>query len=473
MNTRNESLDALRGLAILAMVLSGSMAYGDCLPAWMYHAQVPPPTHQFNASLPGITWVDLVFPFFLFSMGAAIPLSLQKHVAAKHGLLTVAGLAFKRYMLLAFFALFTEHMKAWVMSPTPSTSHHLLSLLAFVLLFFQLYENKNVAGHKVFTIVKILAFVIAVLLLYYLPLNNGEGFSFYKSDIIIMVLANMAFFGTIIYWLTKANPLLRLGLLPFIMAIFLAAKEPVEGWSKALFNFNHIGDFKLDWLYQFYFLKYLFIVLPATCTGEWILQSMQVQKKNAQQAITEKLGSEKVIAILSLFIVISNLYGLFTRMLLVNVIISICLCSIMYWLLQNQSSKLLRQLLQAGIYTLLLGLCFEAYEGGIKKDHSTYSYYFVTIGLSFFMLIFFTVFAHQKYLSGLIQYLSINGKNPMVAYVAGSLLLLPLLSLTHTKIYWDSLHQNAWMGFLKGILFTSIVSLITVFFVKKKWFWKT
>ena len=72
MQQRNQCLDALRGFAILAMVLSSSIAFG-ILPAWMYHAQVPPPYHVYKPEIPGITWVDLVFPFFLFSIGAAIP----------------------------------------------------------------------------------------------------------------------------------------------------------------------------------------------------------------------------------------------------------------------------------------------------------------------------------------------------------------------------------------------------------------
>ena len=38
---RAYSLDALRGYAILTMVLSGQIASG-VLPAWMYHAQVGP-----------------------------------------------------------------------------------------------------------------------------------------------------------------------------------------------------------------------------------------------------------------------------------------------------------------------------------------------------------------------------------------------------------------------------------------------
>jgi predicted acyltransferase len=67
---RAKSLDALRGYAIMTMILSAAEAF-KVLPAWMYHAQVPPPDHVFTPTIFGITWVDLIFPFFLFSVGAA------------------------------------------------------------------------------------------------------------------------------------------------------------------------------------------------------------------------------------------------------------------------------------------------------------------------------------------------------------------------------------------------------------------
>ena len=72
-----------------------------------------------------------------------------------------------------------------------------------------------------------------------------------------------------------------------------------------------------------------------------------------------------------------------------------------------------------------------------------------------------------------LRYLSLQGQNPMVAYVAGSLLLLPLMTLTGLKPYWDGMHQDAWMGFAKGALFTGTVYLVTYFFVKRRWFWRT
>ena len=76
---RSLSLDALRGIAILLMVFSSRIPFG-VLPEWMYHAQVPPPKHIFDGTIPGISWGDLVFPYFLFAMGAAIPLALHSRM---------------------------------------------------------------------------------------------------------------------------------------------------------------------------------------------------------------------------------------------------------------------------------------------------------------------------------------------------------------------------------------------------------
>ena len=95
MKQRAFALDALRGYAILTMVLSATIA-GGILPAWMYHAQTPPPTHVFNPDIPGLTWVDLVFPFFLFSMGAAFPFSIGKRLVAGENRLRLAYDALKR-----------------------------------------------------------------------------------------------------------------------------------------------------------------------------------------------------------------------------------------------------------------------------------------------------------------------------------------------------------------------------------------
>ncbi|MCQ2159219.1 MAG: DUF5009 domain-containing protein, partial [Bacteroidales bacterium] len=102
MTKRIASIDVLRGLAIFLMVLSSTIWHSG-LPAWMYHAQVPPPDFVFNPGIKGISWVDLVFPFFLFSMGASLPFSLRSRLEkSKSGLSVILGI-FKRWILLAAF----------------------------------------------------------------------------------------------------------------------------------------------------------------------------------------------------------------------------------------------------------------------------------------------------------------------------------------------------------------------------------
>lgn len=468
MTTRNESLDALRGFAILTMILSGAIAFGDLLPAWMFHAQVPPPAHAFDPSIPGITWVDLVFPFFLFSMGAAIPLALRKHLEAGKGFSAILGLAGKRFLLLAFFALFTQHMKAWVIAEQPGIKEQAFSLLAFLLLFFQFYEYRGTRHQRLFTGLRLLSFAAGLFLLWQLPFWGGKGFVFYKSDIIILVLANMAFFGTLIYYFTRHQPGWRLAVLPLVMAVFLAGKEPGDSWVKAVFTFDHIGSLRLDWLYKFYFLKYLFLIIPGTLAGEWLARSPA-----GDEPVVSRRG-EDALAWIGFFLILWNLYGLFTRQLLLNAGGSLLLCGAALYLTRPGQAPLnLRRLVQAGTFCLFLGLILEPYEGGIKKDPSTYSYYGVTGGLAFFSLVLFTVMAKRKVTAPFARMLASNGKNPMVAYVAGNLLLLPLLRITELYPYWDGLRQNAFLGFLKGLLFTALVSLVTVFFVKRRWFWKT
>jgi len=465
---RNESLDALRGFAILTMVLSGSIAFGGVLPAWMYHAQVPPPLHKFNPAIPGITWVDLVFPFFLFSMGAAMPLSLSKSLDRSIG--AVVWIAFRRFLLLAFFALFTQHMKAWVIAPTPGLQHYALSILGFVLLFFMLYDYKKQQRTQLFFVLKIVAFVAAIALLYVLPFHSGKGFQLSKSDIIILVLANMAFFGTIIYRLTHDKPWLRVGLLPFIMAVFLAGRETNSSWTKSLLEFSTIGTFDFSWLYKFYFLKYLFIIIPGTFAGEWLMKWMK------EKSLPQPNFKTNTVAILSILLMVVNLYGLFTRHLFVNLILTSLICMLIWYLVsftEMSGKSVFRLFFQAGTYLLLLGLFFETYEGGIKKDSSTYSYYFVTTGLAFFTLLFFELTGKTKWGEKAVHYLALNGQNPMIAYVTGSLLLTPLLRITTASQWLDAMNTNPWLGFLKGVIFTAIVSLVTVFCTKKKWFWKT
>lgn len=464
MKKREEALDALRGLAILLMVLSSSISFG-ILPAWMYHAQVPPPYHVFKPELPGITWVDLVFPFFLFTMGAAIPLALQKKLADQPVFKTVAQLV-QRYLLLVIFALFTFYARAGVMSETPGWKEQLLSIGCFLVLFLMYVRFSKLKNPMTGQGIKLAGFALAAAFLLWYPFKNG--FSLNSSDIIIIVLANMAFFATLVWWLTRNNPLLRIGMLPLLMAILLTAKD-AGTWNSAVFNWS-----PLPWMYKLYYLKYLFIVLPGTFAGEWMLNRTTAPVQSLMEGVKAKLLTAGALCWLLL---ISNVVCLYMRWLVPNLLISAVLSVLllqMLKLLNEGSDKILfTKFANAGVYLLILGLFFEAFEGGIKKDISTFSYYFLTTGLAFLVLLSFTIFERLGYFSAVITYLGNNGKNPMVAYTAGNLLLIPLLKLSGAEVYLESVAGLPAGGLIRGLIFTGIVSLITLYCTRAKLFWKT
>lgn len=461
MQSRYQQLDVLRGYAVFTMILSGSIAFGGVLPGWMYHAQVPPPLHQFNPDLPGITWVDLVFPFFIFCMGAALPLALQKQ-AATNDTKTVVGIAIRRFLLLVFFALFLEQFKYARISEQPSTGTYLITLSGFVLLFFA-YSKFPWLSSKKTMYLNYTAMLIGCLALWFLPLNNGEGFRINRSDIIIMVLANMALFGTLTWWFTRNNPLLRWGILPFLIAIFLGAKTS-GSWNEWLFQLSPEPA-----VYKFYFLKYLFILIPGTMAGEWLLSA-----NNTTQTSSTFKGKKR-IGILLLLLIIVNVIFLYTRSLFFNLVATIALLVLVCILIKKSydDKSVVFRFFTLGAYCLLLGLTLEAYEGGIKKDASTYSYYFVTSGLAFFGYIVIEAFSTVQWLKPVYGFFCKCGSNPMMAYVSGSLLVLPLLQLTGVYDVWSAMNSNAWLGFLKGLIFTLIACGITIPFTKKGMIWKS
>ncbi|TDO97003.1 DUF5009 domain-containing protein [Flavobacterium sp. 245] len=468
MKKRALSIDALRGFAIIAMILSGQIVLTH-LPAWMAHAQVPP-NSSFDPSIYGITWVDLVFPFFLFTMGASFPFSLGNKLANGENKWKLCGQSFLRAAQLVFFALFFQHMKTSVISSPVTIASCLISISGFALMFFMFADNIVPESTKItyksikISPIKLLAFALMYNLSY--QGKNSSSFDIYFSDIIIIVLANMAFFASVIYIFTFKKPYQRLLVLPFIMAIFLSSTN--AGWVKDLYDYTPI-----PWAYKFYYLKYLFIVILGSLAGEYINQWINSDTDDDSNDVKKQ---PYLLAFSSLALIISNVYLLFTRQLELNFVSTVALLLVIHFVIKNDETSfgiLWKKLFSVGAYCLLLGLFLEAFQGGIRKDDSTYSYYFVTSGLAFFGIIFFSVLCdYFKYIKAT-KILVMTGQNPMLAYATTSLFTTPVLTLLSVTDYFDIFNQNAFTGLMRGILFTLLAISVTMFFSKIKCFWRT
>ena len=465
---RSNAIDALRGYAILTMVLSGAVA--DTLPAWMYHAQTPPPDHIFNSAIYGISWVDLVFPFFLFSMGAAMPFSLGSKVEKGVPLRKLIFDVLLRGIQLAFFAIFIQHMYSFSLSNPQDYRAWFTTLFAFVLLFPMFMRLPWQMPVWVHHAIKVGAYLIAVIMLATVQYADGKHFDLNYSNIIILLLANMAVFGSAIYLLTRTRPWLRVAVLPFIMAILLCSTDAFNGsWQKALFDFS-----PFPWLYKFNFLKYLFIVIPGTIAGEYVREWF-IRPTTDEPREKEK-RTAVLLAALGVVLIVVNLYGLFSRHLVFNLGATAVLLAGGWLLVRRAESSfalLWRKLFRAGALLLLLGLFFEAFEGGIRKDYATFSYFFVTSGLAFMALMTFSVLCDYFGWHKATSFLTLSGQNPMIAYVGADMIIYPLFNILGVLPLFFKFCADGWWGLLQGVVITALVTMITMFFSKIKWFWRT
>ncbi|MGL5060199.1 MAG: DUF5009 domain-containing protein [Microcoleus sp.] len=467
---RADALDALRGLAVLAMVLSGTIAR-KTLPAWMYHAQLPPPTHAFNPKLPGLTWVDLVFPLFLFAMGAAIPLALSRRIAKGWDTKKVIFSILQRGFLLASFAILLQHIRPTTISPDAANLQKWwLGLGGFFILFLMYLRWPPKWSVWLRRGLTLAAWIAGIIFISRIQYPNGVGFSVNRSDIILMVLANTAVLGSLIWLFTRSNLWLRVGILGLLLAARFSSHH--EGWIKLVFSYS-----PATWLFQFDYLKYLFVVVPGTIVGDLLWRSIEYASPEESHYANWKSWRYWGIAIVMFAVNLVLLVGLQARLVWQTSLITAILCLCGWVLLRNPGNvteNLLNRLYKWGYYWLILGLLFEPYEGGIKKDSATVSFLFLTTGMAIFLLIGLTIIIDVFHQKRWLQLFVDNGLNPMIGYAGFANIIWPILVLTGWEtpiINWTS--TEPLMGFFRGFAYTAILALIVVIFTRLKLFLRT
>jgi predicted acyltransferase len=478
--SRALALDALRGLAILAMCLSGVVPFrNDTLPAWMYHAQQPPPTHVFNASLPGYTWVDLVFPAFLFSMGAAFPLALAGRLRRGVSLGRIVPGIVGRGIALAAFAVIIQNLAPYHMNSSPDARTWITALLGFALLFAVFGRFPDTWPRDVQWGIRLGGLLMVWGLLESIAYPRGGGWTVRRFDIIIMVLANMAVFGSL-YWLaTRHSLLMRVAGLGLVFAALEANKVSGSWVNVWMAPVVRLGEWKVEfgWLYNFAWLKYLFIVVPGTIVGDQLLAWMEARRQSADSEPPMNRWRVSALAAGLIAVVVFVHVGLQARWTTLTPLVALAACGALALLVrrpEGDAERFLRGLLVWGTFWLAIGMLFEPTEGGIKKDPSTMSYYFVSAGLSCFLLLSLTVWIDLLGARRAFGLLIANGQNPMLAYAGIRNLLAPVMALTGleqwavTKVFSGPWPRAAWAA-----IKTLLLGVAVAVFTRLRVFWRT
>jgi predicted acyltransferase len=227
-------LDAFRGFVIVAMVFVNNL--GEGVPLWMRHAD-----EAFPNSHDAYTFVDLVFPGFLFMVGFSIPLSfyskmkqgvtrplLFRHVMARVLMLLFIGVVLVNH---EYNEQLTGMSKAW---------WHTLFYLSIMLVNLANPKHWSGYGLKILRVLKMAAWVlIAYLLFIYRGTVDGHTVWFQTSWWGILGLIGWAYLGAaFLYLLLKGNRVALTASLVLLMAIDMLGRHGYLGWLGSWREFN-------------------------------------------------------------------------------------------------------------------------------------------------------------------------------------------------------------------------------------------
>ncbi len=216
---RIASIDIFRGLTILTMIFVNDLASIQQIPPWLKHA--PPEADA-------MTFVDIVFPAFLFIVGMAIPFAIQRRMARgetvtqiwKHILVRTIGL-----LVVGLLMVNSENINP-AATGIPSAWWSLLLYIAVILIWNQ---YPKATGQKRLMILLARAAGLMILTFLALTYRAGEGSEVHwlrTSWWGILGLIGWAYLVCCaVYFLSRNNLPAMIGMLGLFIAIYIGDKN--------------------------------------------------------------------------------------------------------------------------------------------------------------------------------------------------------------------------------------------------------
>jgi len=462
------ALDLLRGLSIFGMVFS-AIVPSKVLPAWMYHVQNPPPLHVLDMTVPGISWVDWVFPIFIFCMGVAIPLAGWKKAAHKGQFFSNL---FTRFLLLWAFAYFVpllgpSGMQGKLHLELFNVQVHAYDIQAFVLLgffaMFAFYWRLKPSAKSIWIRVAGICFILGIIALFHW--GYGAPLSLHRRSIIILLLAFLYLFGSLIWYVTRNGSWGRLAFFLGIIGIsFLSKETGFDSWLYA--------QQSLKWVFSMEQIYFLILLLPATWVGDYI--GGRLGWKGQKSIVTEHPPVGHLFYILLGMLTVFFCFSLYLRwpewiMLAVSLsVLALCL------IIARNSTKELYPLIALAAALLVVGLLLDPYEGGIKKVPATFSYCFTMGGICTILLLFFHYLCTLLPNSFFVRTFSGAGANPLMSYVAFGSFVMPLLNLTFLVGLYRAAYPTGmpWIGVLRAFIIVLFTMYLVAVMSRKGIYWR-
>jgi len=445
------SLDLLRGLSIFGMVFSAAIPYG-VLPAWMYHIQNPPPKHILDITSYGLGWVDLVFPVFIFCMGAAIPFAFRAkwEKSGRNTLRDMTNIGERFLMLLAF-----SYLCNLLQPSLPGYWSNFLILAGFGALWLIYVKGGSLK-------IRIAGWVASLCLLAVYIFVFDVHITLFSRNIIILLLAFLYLFGALIWYFTRDSVKWRL--VAFLGVILVSLLSRYSGFDDLLY-----ANKNLSWLFNMEEINFLMILLPATWVGDRFYNMFR-----ENETVIERKGILTHVVFWGLLLLVVWIcVSSYNRWLLEGKFFTIIALAGLVLLMKKAAPKYLPVLYLSGLL-ILSGLWIERFEPGITKVPCSFSYCFVSGGVAILLLMWLHYICQMFPRGFLLKIFTGAGANPLMSYVAHSLFVSPLFGITYLNTLYNQANPEGypWIGALSAfllVLFTMwLVSLVS----RKKIYWR-
>ncbi len=446
------SLDFLRGFSIFGMVFSAIIPAG-LLPAWMYHIQNPPPTHQFDMTISGISWVDLVFPVFIFCMGVAIPLAGNKNAntVGKYGYIRRV---FERFVMLWLFSYLYLFLN---FSGYSGALAQLMTIAGFALLFSIYYIYPSGVSTLLKRRIRTTGVLLIVALIAFGHYNYDKVISLNSSGIIIFLLAFLYLFGSLIWFFTRDN-LKKRGVIFALILLFTIITIQFDLQPK-LYAIKEIR-----WFFNMEYIYFLLILLPATFVGD------RLHKKTGEKSSFSPAVS---VSLLMFGYLLWLMVAFYKEFYFVNLLVTLPLLAFIHYLVIKFSPEYNRESFVALIFAIA-GSLSAVIEGSITKAPCTLSYCLMMTPAGIYLLVISDKIVSLIRGSYAVRIFAGSGSNPLMSYIAFGSLVMPFFKLTGLVYVYRMAYPEGhpWIGTVRAALVVLLTMALVAKMSEKKIFWR-
>lgn len=367
--TRLASVDALRGLVVFTMIFVNDLSgvSNAIVPPWMKHF------HGRN----GMTFVDLVFPAFLFIVGMSLPLALGSRLRRGESLAKITRHVFLRTLALLFIGVLMvnetpdSRQMGWS-GPLWVTLMYFSAILAFATISSKPIDGSSEPGAQASPWdaackgLRWIGLVALILLALVFRGANGQRIISFSPFLIhhqwygILGLIGWAYLvGAIVYLFCQANRTAQLGSFALLMCLYPAARN---GMFEGLWIAKHVG-----------FGEALGSLASITVAGVFFLTGITLQGSTGQRRT--KFALQFVAGMAAAALLLHGLYGINKNQATPSWCLWACAITAALWLVLQTvgdvpgGERLLRPLTLAGQNVLLAYLISEMLPSTLQILH--------------------------------------------------------------------------------------------------------